>query len=51
MAHYEQVLTGEVDDLMTHLDRDIGQGSIPAKLQDRADHRLRYAAMHPGRDR
>lgn len=45
MAHYEQVLTGEVDDLMTHLDREIGQGSITAKLQDRADHRLGDARM------
>jgi CMP-2-keto-3-deoxyoctulosonic acid synthetase len=45
MAHYEQVLRGDVDALVAHLDRAIPAGSISAKLEDRGDHRIGDARM------
>jgi hypothetical protein len=45
MAHYEQVLTGDVDGFVAHLDEAIAQGSITAKLEDGADHRIGDARM------
>ena len=45
MAHYEQVLRGDVDALIARLDRAIPAGSISAKLEDRGDHRIGDARM------
>jgi hypothetical protein len=45
MAHYEQVLTGDVDSFVAHLDEAIPQGSITAKFEDGADHRIGDARM------
>ena len=45
MAHYEQVLTADVDALVAHLDRAIPAGSISAKLEDSYDHRIGDARM------
>jgi hypothetical protein len=45
MAHYEQVLDGDVDALMTYLDQKIPAGSVTAKLEDRGDYRLGDARM------
>ena len=45
MAHYEQVLSGDVDALVAHLDRAIPAGSVTAKLEDHGDYRLGDARM------
>jgi hypothetical protein len=45
MAHYEQELTGDVDAFVAHLDRAIPEGSITAKIEDGADHRIGDARM------
>jgi Family of unknown function (DUF6054) len=45
MAHYEAELTGEVDALAVHLDREIPGGSITAKLENGSDQRLGDARM------
>jgi len=45
MAHYERDLTGNVDDLVAHLDRAIPQGSISAKYEAGSDHRVGDARM------
>ena len=45
MAHYDQVLIGDVDGFVAHLDRQIPQGSITAKLEDSADHTIGDARM------
>jgi hypothetical protein len=45
MAHFEQELTGDVDDLVRHLDRAIASGSISANLEESSDHRLGDARM------
>ena len=39
-AHHDQVFTGDVESLVAHLDRQIPQGSITAKLEDSADHTI-----------
>ncbi|HET6167545.1 MAG TPA: DUF6054 family protein [Marmoricola sp.] len=45
MTHYEQQLTGDVDQLVAHLDQAIPQGSITAKLEDGTDQRIGDARM------
>jgi len=45
MSHYEDVLPGDVDALVAHLDRAIPGGSITAKLEDGSDHTLGDARM------
>jgi hypothetical protein len=45
VAHYDQVFTGDVDDFVAHLDRQIPQGSVTAKLEDSADHSIGDARM------
>jgi hypothetical protein len=45
MAHFELELSGDVDDLVAHLDRTIASGSITAKLEESSDHRLGDARM------
>jgi hypothetical protein len=45
MAHYEQVLEGDVDALTAYLDQAIPAGSVTAKLEDRGDYRLGDARM------
>jgi hypothetical protein len=45
MAHYEQVLNGDVDSLIAHLDQAIPAGSVSAKLEDGYDHRIGDARM------
>lgn len=45
MAHYEQVLDGDVDALFAYLDQKIPAGSVTAKLEDRGDYRLGDARM------
>jgi hypothetical protein len=45
MAHYEQVLDGDVDALIAYLDQKIPAGSVTAKLEDRGDFRLGDARM------
>jgi hypothetical protein len=45
MAHYQQQLTGDVDKLVAYLDDAIPHGSITAKYEDGADHRIGDARM------
>jgi hypothetical protein len=45
MAHYEQVLDGDVDAFTAYLDRAIPAGSVTAKLEDSGDFRLGDARM------
>jgi hypothetical protein len=45
MSHYEDVLPGDVDALVAHLDRAIPSGSITSKLEDGSDHTLGDARM------
>lgn len=45
MALYEQVLEGEVDSFVAHLDRSIPSSSVTTKLEGRADHRIGDARM------
>ena len=45
MAQYQCDLTGDVDDLVAHLDREIPAGSATAKYEDGADHRIGDARM------
>jgi hypothetical protein len=45
MAHYEQVVDGDVDALVAYLDQKIPAGSVTAKLEDRGDYRLGDARM------
>ena len=45
MAHYDLELTGDVDDLVAHLDRSIPGGSVSANLEESSDHRLGDARM------
>ncbi|RNM14894.1 DUF6054 family protein [Nocardioides pocheonensis] len=45
MAHYEKQLSGDVDDLVAHLDRAIPAGSVTGKLEDGSDQRLGDARM------
>ncbi len=45
MAHYEQILTGDVDALVAHLDQAIPAGSVTAKFEDGYDHRIGDARM------
>jgi Family of unknown function (DUF6054) len=45
MARYVQQLTGDVDQLVAHLDRAISGGSITAKYEDGADERIGDARM------
>jgi hypothetical protein len=45
MAHYEQVLDGDVDTFIAYLDQKIPAGSVTAKLEDRGDFRLGDARM------
>src|SRR6476646_1017743 len=45
MAHYDLGLSGDVDDLVAHLDRSIPGGSVSANLEESSDHRLGDARM------
>ena len=45
MAHFEHSLTGDVDNFVAHLDREIAQGSVTAKLEDSSDHTIGDARM------
>jgi hypothetical protein len=45
MAHYEQVLDGDVDAFIAYLDQQIPAGSITAKLEEGGDFRLGDARM------
>lgn len=45
MAHFEQELHGDVDAFVAHLDRAIPTGSVTAKLEHAADHRIGDARM------
>jgi Family of unknown function (DUF6054) len=45
VAHYEQVIAGDVDRFTTYLDQAIPGGSATAKLEDRGDFTLGEARM------
>ena len=45
MAQHERTLTGDVDALIAHLDRDIVAGSVSANLEECSDQRLGDARM------
>ena len=45
MARYEQVLSGNVDRFVQHLDQAIPDGSVTAKFEDGSDHTLGDARM------
>ena len=45
MAHLQRELTGDVDRLVAHLDRAIPGGSVTAKYEAGADHRIGDARM------
>lgn len=45
MAHTDLELTGDVDRFITHLDREITTGSVTAKVESRAEHRIGDARM------
>jgi Family of unknown function (DUF6054) len=45
VAHYQDVLPGDVDALIAHLDREIPGGSVSAKREDGSDQRIGDARM------
>jgi hypothetical protein len=45
MALYQQVVTGDVDSLVSHLDQAIPGGSVTAKLENASDQQLGDARM------
>jgi hypothetical protein len=45
MVHDDLELTGDVDDLVAHLDRSNPGGSVSANLEESSDHRLGDARM------